>query len=75
MEASQALRELIARSGRKQTDISADIGRSYTYIGALLAKGATPKADTLAAIAAACGYRLALIGRDGDRIDIDAPER
>ena len=75
MDAINAIRVMIKRSGKRQTQVSEDIGRSYSYVGTVLAKACPPQVDTLAAIAAACGYRLALIGRDGDRIDIDAPER
>lgn len=75
MQSRDAIRELKARSGKSGVQISEELGKSPNWLGATISRGSDPQAGTLAAIAAVCGYRLALIGRDGDRIDIDAPAR
>ncbi|MBQ6452735.1 MAG: hypothetical protein IJJ14_00080, partial [Coriobacteriales bacterium] len=57
-------------SGIGITKVSEAMGRQRTFISSTLSKGVTPKADTLAQIAAACGYRLVLVG-NGEEIEIE----
>lgn len=76
MEARQALEELIARSGQSMRALSIALGRSGNFIYELKRQEISPKAHTLARIAGACGYRLALIPKSEelppDAIEIDA---
>lgn len=75
MQSRDAIKVIKARSGKSGVQISEELGKSRSWLGQTISRGSDPQAGTLAAIAAVCGYSLALIGRDGDRIDIDAPER
>lgn len=66
MDGQQALRAIVARAGISRRKLSQDLGRAPTYITSTITQAARPTADTLALIASACGYRLALIPRGQD---------
>lgn len=61
-------------SGKGTIEVSSEIGRAKSYVGGILSRGSTPQADTLAEIAEACGYQLALIGH-GEQIVIEYEPR
>lgn len=69
MNTSDAIREMCRSCNKGTTEVSISIGRSGSYVGNMLSRGSTPRADTLALIAEACGYRLILEG-NGHRIQI-----
>ena len=69
MDASEAMRLIIEASGKTGRQVAREIGRSESFISSSLAQGVCPRADTLARIAHACGYELAIIPRnEADRI-------
>ena len=69
MDASEAMRLIIEASGKTGRQVAREIGRSESFISSSLAQGVCPRADTLARIAPACGYELAIIPRnEADRI-------
>lgn len=76
MDAIQAMRIMQKASGKTGVQVSADIGRSRTYFGAITSAAKPPQVDTLAAIADACGYDLQLVSRvHGDVIKLEPPQR
>ena len=74
MRTVEAIRYMCDKAGKGTTVVSRDIGRGSSFVGSILSRGSIPKADTLAEIAEACGYELALIGH-GERIVIEYDER
>ena len=70
MYTNEAIRHMCEVSGKGSTIVSKDIGRVSSFVGTILSRGSVPKADTLAEIAEACGYQLALIGH-GEQIVIE----
>lgn len=72
MDAREALRYIIERSGKPKTSISTALGKSQGYINAYLTVGRSPGVDVLASIASECNYDLVLVDRStGDAIKID----
>lgn len=67
MDARTAMRWMMGASGVGPSDLSRRLGHSRSYITASIAQGGTPRLDTFARIARACGYRLVLETRDGSR--------
>ena len=65
MEVADAMRKMVDESGLTRSQISARMGRYDSYISQLLTRPSVPGADTVAAVAHACGYRLALVPMDG----------
>ncbi len=74
MYTGDAIRHMCEVSGKGSTIVSKDIGRVSSFVGTILSRGSVPKADTLAEIAEACGYQLALIGH-GEQIVIEYEPR
>ena len=74
MHTNDAIRHMCDKSGKGSTIVSRDIGRVSSFVGTILSRGSVPKADTLAEIAEACGYELALIGH-GEKIVIEYEPR
>ena len=73
MRTSDAIAHIIERSGKSKSAISIELGKSRNFIAASFTQSGgdwSPQADTLLAIARACGYSLVLEGR-GERISID----
>lgn len=58
MDSSKLIRNLVADSGDSMREISRRIGQSDTYVASIVGRGSTPRADTLARIANACGFRI-----------------
>ena len=82
MNTTEALRAIIADTGESNRVISARMNRSENYVTSLLRQaermGADMNASTVAGIAAACGYALALVPVDRvpeGAVVIDAPSR
>lgn len=76
MEALDSLRQAINDSGLSMYAVSKLMGKTPIYIGALFSRGSTPRTDTYATIADACGYDLLLRKRDnGAEILIDPPRK
>lgn len=73
MDTSDAIREMIARSGKSARALSAEMGKSPSYLGTTLAKGSDVSAANLARLADRCGYELVLMGND-EKIKIDPAE-
>ena len=61
MDAIEAMRLIIEASGKSGRQVAREIGRSDSFVSSSLAQGVCPRADTLAHVAHACGYELALI--------------
>lgn len=76
MTGFEALKRVCKNSGRTSYAIAKAIDRSPSFISQTLRQASKPTADTLALIAGACGYRLALIPKSEelppDAIEIDA---
>lgn len=69
MDATEAMRTIIEASGKSGRQVAREIGRSDSFVSSSLAQGVCPRADTLAHVAHACGYELALIPRrEADRL-------
>ena len=61
MDATETMRLIIEASGKSGRQVAREIGRSDSFVSSSLAQGVCPRADTLARVAHACGYELALI--------------
>ena len=78
MEALDTVKQAAAAAGLPVYEVAQLMGRSPSYISAAIARGSTPKADTLAAMLAPCGYVLAAMPRDdapASALIIDSPAR
>ena len=65
MRAHDAIRGMLADTGNSARGVSAAIGRGPTFLSATFIHARAMQTDTLAAIAAVCGYELVLRPRDG----------
>ena len=63
MDAMSALKAAAHAAGVPLTRIGPLLGFNRVYVHSTLTRGSTPRADTLAAMAGACGYALALVPR------------
>lgn len=61
------VRHMANMSGKPQTQLSHDMGKSRSYVTAMTSRGSSPSAANLAKLAKACGYELVLKGH-GERI-------
>ena len=82
MNTTEAARAIVRASGKSLRAISLDMNRSETYVSSAIGQAERMQADlnasTVASIAAACGYALALVPVDElpeGAVVIDAPER
>ena len=76
MEAMEAVKTAAAAAGVPTTHIGPAMGKRSNYVSAIVSRGSTPQADTLAAMLAPCGYVLAAVPRDqvpAAALVIDAP--
>ena len=74
MNAHEAVKSVLRVTGTSGRSASKAIGRGPTYISATLNKPRAMQSNTLAAIAAVCGYELVLRprgGADGEAFVID----
>lgn len=76
MDANEAIKLMVASTGKSMRTISGELGMRHTYVKDLTRKPSVPRADTLARIADACGFDLVLVPRNGDVsfMVIDPPE-
>lgn len=65
MDATSAIRQMLAAGGLSARAASVSMGKNIRYVSDILLKDTTPKVDTFAAIADVCGYDLILMPRDG----------
>ena len=65
MDATSAIRQMLATSGLSARAASSMMGRAETFIKTILRRNSSSRVDTLAAIADVCGYDLILMPRDG----------
>lgn len=70
MDAVTAIQGMVEVSGKSQREVSQEIGKVPTFIGTTVYRRSSPRADTLARIAEACGFQLVLEGH-GTRMVID----
>lgn len=76
MKAYDAVKEVAARSGVSLNSIGREMGKPSNYVSNGASRGSTPKADTLAAMLAACGWSLMAVPPGSDApgaIVIDPP--
>lgn len=64
MNANNAMRAMIEASGKSGRQVAREIGRSESFVSSTLAQGVCPRADTLAMVAEACGYKIVIVPKD-----------
>jgi IS30 family transposase len=64
MDPTEALKRMVALSGKSNREISRDLGRAESFVSATLARGARPRIDTYARMAEVCGYELVLRSKE-----------
>jgi DNA-binding phage protein len=55
---------MIEASGKSGRQVAREIGRSESFVSSTLAQGVCPRADTLARVADACGYKIVILPND-----------
>lgn len=75
MDSMDAMRALVAASGKPTRQLSEALGRSPNFFSACLSQGRHPGADLLAELAEACGYSLQLVPLDTARPTITVSPR
>lgn len=68
MDAYEALREAASETGVPLYKIGRALGKADAYVNSAISRGSVPRCDTMAKMAAVCGYGLALVPR-GDMPD------
>ena len=63
MKAMDALQSAARSADMPTTHIGPAMGKGANYFSAVKSRGSVPRCDTMAAMAEACGYRLALVPR------------
>ena len=61
MDAYEALKEAGDRSGVPMYKIGRALGKTDSYVSNGMARGSSPRCDTMAKMAEACGHSLALV--------------
>lgn len=61
MQAFEALKEASEKSGVPMYKIGPAMGRPSSYVSTGMARGSSPRCDTMAKMAEVCGYALALV--------------
>ncbi len=61
MDTNNAMRSMIDAAGLSARRASLDMGRSPAWLSNTLARPGSSTAETLAALAAVCGYRLCAV--------------
>ena len=64
VNANDAMRAMIETSGKSGRQVAREIGRSESFVSSTLAQGVCPRADTLARVAEACGYKIVIVPKD-----------
>lgn len=65
MDATSAIRQMLATSGLSARAASTALGREISFLPTIFKRNSSPRVDTFAAIADVCGYDLILMPRDG----------
>ena len=76
MDTLQLIRKVVEKSGIGYANASKALGKSDPYLNSTLSRGSIPRADTLSAICAVCGFTLCAIPSDSvpdTALVIDAP--
>lgn len=66
MDTNNAMRSMIDAAGLSARRASLDMGRAPAWLSNTLARPGSSTADTIASLAAVCGYVLALVPSDQD---------
>lgn len=77
MNTPDLIRDAVSKAGISMISASRAMGKNDNYFASVVARGSTPKADTLAAMLGVCGYSLAAIPHadvPGTALVIDPPE-
>jgi len=64
MDAKDTLRHVVSHSGKSAKQVSLEMGLSQNFVTNTIQRGSTPRLDTFARIAAACGYEVVIRGHD-----------
>lgn len=64
MDAYEALKEAGARSGMPMYKVGRALGKTDSYVSNGIARGSSPRCDTMAKMAEVCGHELALVPSD-----------
>ena len=82
MQTVEAMRHVVEKSGKTKRAVSRDMGKSDNYVASVIEqsqrKGGGVYSNTLASLATACGYILALVPAEGlpeGAVAIDPPKR
>ena len=76
MRTDEALRLLIAHSGRSGRALAADLGHAPTWTSVATQSGRVPRLDTLADVADVAGVDVALVDREtGETLGTIEPPR
>jgi DNA-binding phage protein len=66
---------MIEASGKSGRQVAREIGRSESFVSSTLAQGVCPRADTLARVADACGYKIVIVPKDVARNLLEGSNR
>lgn len=77
MQVDSVIRGIVAASGRTLVDVSIDLGRSSAWASNVGRAGRSPALATVAEIADALGYEVAIIDRASGEVvaRVDPPTR
>lgn len=76
MQVNQVIRVMVSRSGKSPETVSAELGRSKTFVRNVSNPSRSPALATVAEIADALGYRLELVDTaTGERVGSIEPPR
>jgi DNA-binding phage protein len=75
VNANDVMRAMIETSGKSGRQVAREIGRSESFVSSTLAQGVCPRADTLARVADACGYKIVIVPKDVARNLLDGSDR
>ena len=77
MNTPNLIRQAVSQADISMISASRAMGKNDNYFASVVARGSTPKADTLAAMLGVCGYSLAAVPNASlpdDALVIDPPE-
>lgn len=72
MNGSQAIRTIVTRSSMTQRAIATKMGRAQSYLSTYLSRNVSPRLDTAAEIANACGWKLMFVNDEGETVEVQA---
>ena len=77
MNTPNLIRQAVSQADISMISASRAMGKNDNYFASVVARGSTPKADTLAAMLDVCGYSLAAVPNASlpdDALVIDPPK-